>query len=108
MKRKFKILKFFNKRNHKSRRKSSGRKRRIFAFAVLAGNLFFGNLKPNDLKTNPTPLSHEKVISNQEFNSLDGCQNSGKIIQTGNATSLKFEQEVSDTSSNDMDEIILV
>ena len=61
-KRKFKILKFFKK----SRRKSSGRKRRIFASAVLAGNLFFGNLKPNDIKTNTTPLSHEKVISNQQ------------------------------------------
>ena len=70
--------------------------------------MLFGNLKPNDLKTNPTPLSHEKVISNQELNSLDGFQNSGKIIQTGNGTSLEFEQEVSDTSSNDMDEIILV
>ena len=62
----------------------------------------------SDLKTNTTPLSHEKVISNQELNSLDGCQNSGKIIQTGNGTSFEFEQEVSDTSSNDMDEIILV
>ena len=63
-KRKFKILKFFNKRNHKSRRKSSGRKRRIFASVVLAGNLFFGNLKPNDndIKTNTTPVRHEKVI----------------------------------------------
>jgi len=103
-KRKFKIFKFFNK----SRRKSSGRKRRIFSSAVLAGNLLFGNLKPNDLKTNPTPLSHEKVISNQELNILDGCQNSGKIIQTGNGTILELQQEVSDTSSNDIGEIILV
>jgi len=107
-KRKFLLLKFFNKRNHKTRRKSSGRKRRILASAVLAGNLLFGNFKSNDLKTNPTPLSHEKVISNQELNSLDGCQNSGKIIQTGNGTILELQQEVSDTSSNDMDEIILV
>lgn len=107
-KRKLKLLNFFNKRNNQNRKRSSGRKRRIFASAVLAGNLLFGNLKPNDLKTNPTPLSHEKVISNQELNSLDGCQNSGKIIRTRNGTSLEFEQEVSDTSSNDMDEIILV
>ena len=42
------------------------------------------------------------------MNSLDGFQNSGKIIQTGNGTSLEFQQEISDTSSNDIDEIILV
>ena len=97
-KRKFKILKLFNK----STRKSSGRRRQLFASPILAGNL-----KPNDLKTNPTPLSHQKVILNQEFNSLNGCQDSGKIIQIGNGKSLEFQQEVSDTSSNDMDEIIL-
>ena len=101
-------MNFFNKRNNQNRERSSRKKRRIFASAGLAVNLIFGNLKPNYLKTNPTPLSHEKVISNQELNSLDGCQNSGKIIRTGNGTSLEFEQEVSDTGSNDMDEIILV
>jgi hypothetical protein len=105
--RKLKLLNFFNKRNNKNTKRSSGRKRRIFASAVLAGNLLFGNLKSNDLKTNTTPLSHEKVISNQELKSLDGCQNSGKIIQTGKQV-FEFKQEVSDTSSNDMDEIILV
>lgn len=42
------------------------------------------------------------------MNSLDGCQNSGKIIRTGNGTSLEFKQEVSYISSNDIDEIILV
>ena len=47
-KRKFKILKFFNK----SRKKSSEKKRWILASAVLAGNLVFGNFKSNDLKTN--------------------------------------------------------
>lgn len=107
-KRKLKLLKFFNKRNRKSRKKNSGKIRRTFASAVLAGSLLFGNLKPNNLKTNPTPLDHEKVISTQEFNSFDGSHNSGKIIQTGNGTILEFEQEVYDTSSNDMDEIILV
>ena len=68
-KRKLKLLKFFNK----NRKKSSGKKRRIFASALLAGNLLFGNFKSNDLKTNPTPLSHEKVILNQEeeSNSFD-------------------------------------
>ena len=74
-KRKFKILKFFNK----SRRKSSGRKRRIFASAVLAGNLFFGNLKPNDIKTNTTPLSHEKVISNQQNQPSEALKSALKI-----------------------------
>jgi len=48
MKRKLKLLNFFNKRNRKN---SSGKKRRIFGSAVLAGNFLFGNLKPNDLKT---------------------------------------------------------
>jgi hypothetical protein len=79
-KRKLKLLKFF--------------KRRIFASALLAGNLLFGNLKSNDLKTNPNPVSHEKVISNQEFNSFDGSHNSGKIIRTGNGTILEFQQEI--------------
>ena len=107
-KRKLKLLNFFNKRNNKNRKRSSVKKRRIFASAVLAGNLLFGNLKPNDFKTNQTPLSHQKVISNQEFNGFDSSHNSGKIIRTGNGTILKFQQEVYDTSSNDLDEIILV
>lgn len=71
-----------------------------------------GNLKTNDLKTqnysNATPLTQEKVISNQEFNSLDGSHNSSKIIRTGNGTILEFQQEVSKTNSTDMDEVILV
>ena len=70
--------------------------------------MLFGNLKPNDLKTNPNPVSPEKVISNQEFNSFDGSHNSGKIIRTGNGTILEFQQEIPAPSSNDMDEIILV
>jgi len=49
MKRNIRKLNFFDKRNNKNRKKSSGRKRRIFASAVLAVNLVFGNLKPNDL-----------------------------------------------------------
>lgn len=93
-------LKFFNKRNRKSRKKNSGKIRQTFASVVLAVSLLFENLKPNNLKTNPTPLDHEKVISTQEFNSFDGSHNSGKIIQTGNGTILEFEQEVYDTSSN--------
>ena len=112
-KRKLKLLFFFNKRNNnENRKKSSEKKRRIFTSAVLAVNLLFGNLKPNDVKTqkylNATPVTQEKVISNQEFNSLDGSHNSAKIIQTGNGTILEFQQEVYDTSSNYMDEIILV
>jgi len=83
---KSKLLKFLNK----NRKKSSGKKRLIFTSAALVENLLFRNLKPNDFKINPNPVSHEKVISNQEFNSLDGSHNSGKIIRTGNATILKF------------------
>ena len=98
-------MNFFNKKNNKN---SSGEKRQIFGYAILRGNLLFGNLKPNDLKTNPNPLSYEKVILNQEFNSFDGSHNLNKIIRTGKGTRLEFQQEVSDTSSNDMDEVILV
>ena len=47
-KRKLKLLNFFNKRNNKNRKKSSGKKRRIFVSAVLAGKLLFGNLTTND------------------------------------------------------------
>ena len=70
---KSKLSNFFNKRNHKNRKKHSGKKRQIFGSAVLTTNLLFGNLKTNDLKTNPTLLSHEKVILNQEeeSNSFD-------------------------------------
>ena len=110
-KRKLKLSNFFNKRNHKNRKKHSGKKRRIFAAAVLAGKLLFGNLETNDLKTNPTPLSYEKVIPNQELNSLDGSHNSGKIIRTGNGTILEFQQEqvqITDQNINEPDDIILV
>jgi len=110
-KRKLKLSNFFNKRNHKNRKKHSGKKRRIFASAVLAGKLLFGNLETNDLKTNPTPLSHEKVISNQELNSLDGSHNSGKIIRTGNGTILESQQEqvqITEQNINEPDDIILV
>jgi hypothetical protein len=121
-KRKLKLLNFFNKRNNKNRKKRSVKKRRIFASSVLAGNLLFGNLKTDYLKTqnysNATPLAHEKVISDQEFNSLDDSHNSGKIIvRTGNGRILEFQQEVSDASSNKIlsehnlnepDEVILI
>jgi len=50
-KRNFKLLNFLNKRNNKNRKKHFGKKRRIFASAVLTGNLIFENLKTNDLKT---------------------------------------------------------
>lgn len=98
-KRNLKLLNFLNK----IRKKRPGKKRRIFASAVLAGNLLFGNLKTNHLKpqnySNPT-LTHEKVISAQELNSLDDSRNSGQIVRTGNGTILEFQQEVSNASSN--------
>ena len=109
-------LKFFYKRNHKSRRKSSGKKRRTFASAILAGSLLFGNLKPNDLKTNPTPLSHEKVISNQELNNVENDQTSGKIIvQTGsvkilevNNSSISYQDDELDFLESTTEDIILL
>ena len=66
-----KLSNFFNKRNHKAIKKRSRKKRRVFAFAILAENILFdvvfGNLITNDLKTqkysNITQLSQEKVIS---------------------------------------------
>ena len=91
-----KLLNFFNKRNRKN---SSGKKRRIFASAILAGNLLFGNLKPNDLKTqnysNATPLTQEKVILSQEeeSNSFDPSYNSGKTIQTGSGYVIKIQNQ---------------
>ena len=128
MKRKLKLLKlsnFFNKKNYKNRKKRSGKKRRIFASTVLAGNILFnvlfGNWVTNDLKTqrcsNATPLTQEKVISVQEFNSLDDSRNSGQSVRTGNGTIIEFQQEVPNASSNKIlsennlnepDDIILV
>jgi hypothetical protein len=107
-KRKLKLSSFFNKINHKNRNKRSGEKRRIFASAVLAGNILFdvlfGNLVINDLKTqkyeNATPLTQERVISVQEFNSLDDSRNSGQTVRTRNGRILEFQQEVSNASSN--------
>jgi hypothetical protein len=98
-KRKLKLSNFFNKRNHKNRRKRSGKKRRIFASTVLAGSILFdvlfGNLVTNDLKTqrysNATPSTQEKVISAQELNSLDDSRNSGQTVRTGNGTILELQ-----------------
>ena len=96
MKRKLKLLNFFNKRNRKN---SSGKKRRIFASAILVGNSLFGNLKPNDFKTqnysNATPLTQEKVILSQEeeSNSSDPSYNSGKTIQTGSGYVIKIQNQ---------------
>lgn len=111
-----KLLNFLNK----SRKKRPGKKRRIFASAVLAGNLLCGNLRTDYGKpqnySNPT-LTHEKVISAQELSSLDDSRNSGQIVRTGNGTILEFQEEVSNASSNkilskhnlhELDDIILV
>ena len=89
-KRNFKLLNFLNKRNNKNRKKHSGKKRRIFASAVLAGNFIFGYFR--ETQNHSPPLAHEKVISNQqqESNSFDDSHNSGKIIRTGNGTILEF------------------
>jgi len=87
-----KLLNFFNKRNRKN---SSGKKRRIFASAVLAGNFLFGNLKPNDLKTqnysNATPLT----VILEESNNFDPSSNSGKTIQiqTGSGYVIKNQNQ---------------
>jgi len=105
---------------NKSRKRRPGKKRRIFASAVLAENLLFGNLRTDYGKpqnySNPT-LTHEKGILAYELNSLDDSRNSGLIVRTGNGTILEFQQEVSNASSNKIlsehnlnepDEIILV
>jgi hypothetical protein len=98
-------------RNNKNIKKRSV----IIAAAVLSGKLLFGNFR--ELQKYSTPLIHEKTISNQELNSLEGYHNSGKIIRTGNGTILKFQKEVSDLSlnkilsehnMNERDEVILV
>ncbi len=110
-KRNLKLLNFLNK----IRKKRPGKKPRIFASAVLAGNLRTDYGKPQNY-SNPT-LTHEKVISDQELNSLDNFRNSGQIVRTGNGTILEFQQEVSNASSNKIlsehnlhepDDIILV
>lgn len=91
MKRKLKLLNFFNKRNRKN---SSGKKRRIFASAVLAGNFLFANLKPNDLKTqnysNATPLT---VIIRRVKHNFDPSYNSGKTIKTGSGYVIKIQNQ---------------
>jgi len=70
-KRKLKLLNFFNK----SRKKEFWKKRRIFTSAVLAGNLLFGNLKPNDVKTqkylNATPVTQVKLFKLEMVQSLN-------------------------------------
>lgn len=93
-----------------NKKEFSGSKLKIFfktaalIAATLAG-LISNSVEP-DVPNNSTSI--ERVLSNQEFNSIDGSHNSGKIIRTGNSTSLEFQQEVSDISSNDINEIILV
>lgn len=105
-------MNFFNKRNHKNRKKGSGKKRRIFASDVLAVKCF-----KTQKHSNATPVIQGKVISAQEFNSLDDSRNSDQTIRTGNGTILEFQQEVSNASSNknlsnnnlnEPDDIILV
>ena len=77
------IINFSNKRN-KNRKKNSGKKRRIFTFVVLEGNLLFVNLKLNDVKTqkylNVTEFTQKKVILNQEFNGFEGSHDMDEII----------------------------
>jgi hypothetical protein len=87
-------------RKHKANKiESSGKKIKIIIFAGLALSLNY-----------ESQVVTERVIENQkqESNSCDDSHNSGKVIQTGNGIILESQQEVSDTSSNDMDEIILV
>mgnify|MGYP000538642613 CR=1 FL=1 len=89
---KLKLSRFFNKINHKNIKKRSRGKRRIFASVILIGNILFGNLVTNDLKNkkygNATPLTQEKVISVQEFDSLENSCNSGQTVRTRNGSIL--------------------
>lgn len=78
---------------------------RITSYIYLIVNLLFGNLKLDSIKNRSTSVSHQKVISHQDF---DTYPNLGKMMRNENGTSLEFEQAVYYTSSNNMDEIMLV
>jgi len=58
--------------------------------------IIFGSLKTNSVKTKnyePSSVPYERVISNQELNSLEASDNSGERIQTGTGTILVFQQK---------------
>ena len=75
----------FNKRKQKPFKK--GRKRKILGSAVLAGNLIFGNLTSNFVKTQNSQsaraLNYEKNDLQSTANTRDNSQNLGRIIKTG-------------------------
>jgi hypothetical protein len=68
-------------------------------FSFSAG---FGALFPERPSQSHVVIEQVRGGGNKDYPFL------GKIIRTGNGTILEFEQEVYDTSSNDIDEIILV
>jgi len=100
------LLNFLSKVKKKSSEKLRGKKREIATTLALVATLLFGAFRSRHVKDQyqyypiSEKLAHKKVISDQELNSLDDFHNSGQMIQTGNGTILRFQQEVSDASSN--------
>jgi hypothetical protein len=89
----------------------SGRKRKVLTTIALSLTLLFG--KPRLTSSRSSSLNYESqaitiLNQKQDSNNCYDSYNSGKVIQTGNGIILESQQSVSNTSSNDMDGIILV
>ena len=85
-----KLSNFFNKRKNSNLKRPYSKKQRIIGTGVLAGNLIFGNLKSDFREIqnylNATPLAHERVISNQELDSLDDPNSQVILVKTGDSS----------------------
>jgi len=72
---------------------------------LIAAGLLFGRLKTDSDKIQThkpvTPLAHEKVISNQELNTLEDSHNSDITVQTGNGIIFALKQKADDSSFNE-------
>ena len=84
-----KLSNFFNKRKNSNLKRPYSKKQRIIGTGVLAGNLIFGNLKSDFREiqnySNATPLAHERVVSNQELDSLDDPNSRVILVKTGDS-----------------------
>ena len=84
---------------------------KAIGLAVTAWTFRFGVIRSDPLQPDVYHGPYNQRL--EEYSSYkktepDDSQNRGKIIQTGNGTILEFQQEISETSSTDMDEGILV
>jgi len=90
-----KKLKTFFKKHKGKKIKSSGKKRKLIISAGLAWGLMFGGLRLVSSRSSSlnydSQVVHERVVSNQEFNSLD--ENSTKEIILAKDTSGSFFAE---------------